>query len=112
MNAKLATHIETEANAVVIAMDQDGGQQLIEAVKALLDENSKRIVVDMTAVAFINSINIAGIITARNQVDGAGGKMTLADLQAPVRSIFHTLRLGRLFDLELDKAGALSALDG
>lgn len=111
MSGRLAVSEEADG-IVVIAMAQDGGQDLAEALQDRLEAGHRAFVVDFHAVSFINSINIAGIITARNLVIGAGGRLELANMAPAVRSIFHTLKLGRLFDLEQDLAEAVAAARG
>jgi anti-anti-sigma regulatory factor len=96
-------------DAVVVTLRRDGVIRLASDLEERFTAGRTRVVIDASSVEFLNSLQIAGIINARNRAVAAGGRLTLANLHPQVRSIFHTLKLGRLFELELDRAAALVA---
>ncbi len=63
---------------------------------------------DLSRVAFLNSVPIAAIIAARNRILAAGGKLVIANLGETVRSVFRVLKLERVFVLDLDLESALA----
>ena len=73
------------------------------SVTALLDEvigkKPERLVVDLSAVTYIDSAGLAALIQAMQKVEGYGGKFVLAGLQETVRSIFEISRLDQVFQI-------------
>ena len=83
------------------------------SVTALLDEaigkKPKRLVVDLSAVTYIDSAGLAALIQAMQKVEGYGGKFVLAGLQETVRSIFEISRLDQVFQIFPDADAALAS---
>lgn len=84
---------------VVVQVVDDQCAAIGKAIEPYLDAGRRNVVLDMGQVVFLNSVNIAAIIAARNKVVGLGGKLAVAGLRDRVRSIFKVLKLDRLFDL-------------
>ena len=82
------------------------------SVTALLDEvigkKPERLVVDLSAVTYIDSAGLAALIQAMQKVEGYGGKFVLAGLQETVRSIFEISRLDQVFQIFPDVDTAMS----
>jgi anti-anti-sigma regulatory factor len=53
---------------------------------------------------------VAAIISTRNKIVAAGGKLAVAEVKDRVRSVFKVLKLERLFQLELSMDQALAAV--
>jgi anti-anti-sigma regulatory factor len=97
-------------DVVTIHVDEVGGAELAEAVVEQCGAGYRRFLIDFDGVDYFNSMNIAGVITARNQILEVDGRIELANLSSPLRAIFGVLKLERVFDLGRDRDSALAAL--
>lgn len=95
---------------VVVQVVEDQCAGIAKALEPFLDAGRRQVVLDLGQVAFLNSVNIAAIIAARNKVVGLGGKLAVADLRDRVRSIFKVLKLDRLFDLNRTLDAAIASV--
>ena len=95
---------------VVISLVEDQASGLGKAIEPFLESGHRKFIVELSTVSFLNSVNIAAIIAARNKVVALEGKLQLADLNDRVKAIFKVLKLERLFDLNRTRAGAITAL--
>jgi anti-sigma B factor antagonist len=80
-----------------------------EALTEIIRKESKRIVIDLSRVTYIDSAGIASLIVAMQEVEAYGGKFLLAGLQETLRLIFETSRLDRTFRIFPDVDAALAA---
>ena len=92
---------------VTVQEDQCGG--LWKTIEPLLAGGTKPVVLDFTNVGFLNSVNIAAIISTRNKVVAAGGKLAVAEIKDRVKSVFRVLKLERLFNLDQSLEQALTS---
>lgn len=97
-------------NVVVVTVAEDQCSALWKTVEPYLGMGKKSIVLDFTHVNFLNSVNIAAIISTRNKVVAGGGKVAVAEIKDRVKSVFRVLKLERLFDLNLDLKTASSSV--
>ncbi len=95
---------------VVVALAADQAVGLWKAIEPALDQGRRSVVVDLAGVAFLNSLNIAAVIAARNKVIALGGRFALANLSERVKSIMRVLRLDRMFDLEHSLEAAINGV--
>jgi anti-anti-sigma factor len=95
---------------VVVSVVEDQCSGIWKMVEPLVAAGSKGVVLDFTQVGFLNSVNIAAIISTRNKIVAAGGKLAVAEVKDRVRSVFKVLKLERLFQLELSMDQALAAV--
>ena len=79
------------------------------SLNEMIDKKPERLVVDLSAVSYIDSAGLAALIQAMQKVEGYGGKFRLAGLQETVRSIFEISRLDQVFQIFPDAEGALAA---
>ena len=101
--------VQEQDGVLVVTVIEDQCSGIWKAIEVAVQGGKKSVVLDFTNVSFLNSVNIAAIISARNKVVAAGGKMAVAEVKERVKSVFRVLKLERLFDLNLDlaKAGAV-----
>lgn len=102
--------VEERDQVVVITFQAEQFGDLWRTVEPLLEKGKRSFVIDLTPVKFLNSLSIASIITARNKVTAAGGKLALSGLADHVKSVFRILKLERLFQLDLGLDQALTAV--
>ena len=67
------------------------------ALAAMIDQKPARLVVDLSAVSYIDSSGLAVLIEGMQNVEAYGGKFVLAGLQENVRPIFEIARLDQVF---------------
>ena len=99
--------VDERDQVVVVTFQAEQFSDLWRTVEPLLEKGKRSFVIDLTPVKFLNSLSIAAIITARNKVTAAGGKLALAGLADHVKSVFRILKLERLFQLDLAVEQAL-----
>lgn len=102
--------VETQDGILVVMVDQDDCGGIWKSVEEQVGAGSVNVVLDFGEVSYLNSMNIAGIISLRNKVEGAGGKLLLANMKDQIVSIFRILKLERMFDLSLSRDAAVSSL--
>lgn len=74
-----------------------------------IEKKPERLVVDLSAVSYIDSAGLAALIQAMQKVEAYGGKFRLSGLQETVRSIFEISRLDQVFQIFTDVDAALAA---
>lgn len=99
-------------NVVVVSVAEDQCSTLWKTIEPYLGMGKKAIVLDFSHVNFLNSVNIAAIISTRNKVVAGGGKIAVAEIKDRVKAVFRVLKLERLFDLNQDLKSALTAVKG
>ena len=81
---------------------------LVEPSLAAPDTTLVGVVLDFSAVTYLNSMNIASVIGFRTRLAKHATKVAMCGLNEQLRSIFRVLKLERLFDLELDQSAAIT----
>jgi len=71
-----------------------------------------KIVVDLSAVDFVDSTGLATLVAGLKHCRQAGGDLKLAGLRSRVRVIFELTRLDRAFQIYENEAAALSEFQG
>jgi anti-sigma B factor antagonist len=93
-------------------MDVRNSAQLGEELDRLLTEGSRKVVIDLGKVGFMNSSGLAMLMHYYKLARSNCGDISLAALQPAVRQVFQLSRLDRLFDLQPDVARAVQRLTG
>jgi anti-sigma B factor antagonist len=78
-------------------------------LRTLAGSGSGCLLLDMSAVKFIDSTGLGVIVTAMKAAREGGGKLALFGLPAKVRSLVELTRLHLVFDIYGDEASALAA---
>ena len=71
--------------------------RIAAALGAIIEQKPTRLVVDLSAVSYIDSSGLAVLIEGMQNVEAYGGKLVLAGLQDNVRPIFEIARLDQVF---------------
>lgn len=103
--------VRFQDEVVVIIVDEDDCAALWPLIEPLLDEH-RAFVLDFETVEYLNSMNIAAIISLRSKLAGRGARLALCGMNDQIASIFRVLKLERLFDLTLDRDQAVAAVAG
>jgi anti-anti-sigma regulatory factor len=94
---------------VILTFGDDEFTDLAAPVQVHLDAGRRLFVIDLAGHDFLNSVVIAAIILAQQQVTQAGGRLQVANLGPRLRQIFALLKLQRLFALDFDRDRAIAA---
>ena len=112
MSMKLATR---EVNGVTIVDLSgkitlgEGGMTLREEVRKLLADGSKKIVLNLGEVNYIDSSGLGELVSAYTAVKNAGGELKLLNLTSKVRDLLVITKLVTVFDVRDDEASAVSS---
>ena len=81
-----------------------------DKVGELIQGGNRLIVIDLSAVDFIDSSGIGCLVTCLKLI-GSKGKIALWGLKQPVESMFKLTRMDRVFTLCADEEQALQAVN-
>jgi anti-sigma B factor antagonist len=77
---------------------------------APLVEGSVKMVMDLSAVFFVDSSGLGGILSCLRQISGQNGALVLCSMTKPVRTLFELVRMHRLFDIVNTREEALKLI--
>ena len=83
--------------------------RIAASLAAMIEEQPKQLVVDLSRVSYIDSSGLAVLIEAMQNVAQYDGKFALSGLQDSVRPIFEIARLDQVFRIFPDVDAALAA---
>lgn len=83
--------------------------RVAESVRRKIEKKPPLLVVDLSAVSYIDSSGLAVLIEGMQNVEAYGGKFYLAGLQENVRPIFEIARLDQVFIIFPHVDAALAA---
>jgi anti-sigma B factor antagonist len=82
------------------------------AIKKLIADGSRKIVIDITGLTFIDSAGVGMLISCAGDMDQAGGAFRIAGAAGPVAKIFEVVHMDRIADLDPDVETACRRLAG
>jgi anti-sigma B factor antagonist len=93
---------ETE-NGVVITLEGEmmlgySANDFHEAIKNAIDNNKKKIVVDLSKVQFITSWGIGILIYGHTTTTNLGGEFKLAGVSEKISEIFKKIKIDNVFE--------------
>ena len=103
-----ATHPQTGILALEGEIDLHRSAQVKETLEPLVTQKAKRILLDFSAVTYVDSSGLALMIETLQRIQGYGGKLALFGLRKTVRHIFEIARLDQIFSIFPDEAAALA----
>jgi anti-sigma B factor antagonist len=111
---ELSVHDNHGVTVVMVSgeMDARSSIQLGEELDHLLTEGSRKLVIDLGKVGFVNSSGLAMLVHCYKLARSNCGDVSLAALQPSVRQVFQLSRLDRVFDLQPDVARAVQRFTG
>lgn len=80
------------------------------SLAAMIEQKPQRLVVDLSAVTYIDSSGLAVLIEGMQNVEAYGGKFILAGIQENVKPIFEIARLDQIFIIFPHVDAALAAI--
>lgn len=99
-----------EGGIVVATVLESACAAIWPALQPKVEAGAQSFVLDFSEVSYLNSMSIASIISLRNKILTAGGKLALANLQDAIKSVFRILKLEKLFDLDMNGEEARTAV--
>jgi len=87
----------------------EGSVQLREAIKDLLAHGSRKILLNLGDVNYIDSSGIGELVSAYTTVRNQGGDLKLLNLTKKVHDLLQITKLYTVFDVKDDEASAVSS---
>ena len=87
----------------------EGSVQLREAVRRLLDEGKKKILLNLGDVSYVDSSGIGELVSAFTTVRNQGGELKLLNLTKKVHDLLQITKLYTVFDVKDDEANAVKS---
>lgn len=107
--------LEEKSDDVIIVMIDDHldtvtAPDFERRLLGLVDAGERRLMIDCSALAYVNSAGLKVFLIAAKKLDAAGGRMALCALQANVRMVFETIGFDRIMNIADNRAQALAML--
>jgi anti-sigma B factor antagonist len=87
-------------------IDLHRSPQVKETLEPLIEKKMPRILIDLSAVSYIDSSGLAVLIETMQRIGAYGGKFGLFGLREGVRGIFEIARLDQIFKIFPDETSA------
>ena len=84
-------------------------QQVRDAVRALLDQGKKKIILNLAGVDYMDSSGVGELVGAFTTVRNSGGELKLLNLSQKVQDILHVTKLYTVFDIRDDEFTAIKS---
>ncbi len=90
-------------DVVVLAVDGEinfnSSPDFRKAFLKVLDSKAKKVVINLSNVAYVDSSGLATLVEALQKIKGSGGRLRLTSLSAKVKSLFEITKLEKLFEI-------------
>lgn len=99
---KIDTQAQNGRVVVTLAeerLDAHNSGELKDRFLRLLEEGRRQLVVDLSALAFIDSSGLGALLSGYKNATQRGGTLVLCGPQPRVRAMFELTRLNRVFDI-------------
>jgi anti-sigma B factor antagonist len=108
-----AERLDGDAGVVRVSgeVDMYTAPQLKESLLSLIEQGTSRVVVDLSAVTFIDSTALGVLIGGVRRVHALDGAMALVVTGRPVQRVLSITGLDRVFGIHSTLDEALAALD-
>src|ERR1700738_93504 len=90
----------------------DGTALVREAVRSLLEQGRNRIVLNLTAVDFVDSSGLGELVRTHASVRNHGGELKILNPSKHLHDLLRMSKLDRVFDIVQDEASALNSFGG
>ena len=106
----MATAPQTQIGILALEgeIDLHRSPQVKESLEPLVAQKLPRILVDFSAVTYVDSSGLATMIETLQRIQSYGGKFAMFGLRDSVRSIFEIARLDQIFSIFPDEAAAVA----
>lgn len=90
----------------------EGNIALREIVRDLTDKGTRRIILNLGDVNYVDSSGLGELVKTQTTVRNKGGDLRLAGLNKRVHDLLELTRLITVFDIEKDEASAIKSFSG
>ena len=87
----------------------DGSALLRKTIRGLLQDERKKILLNLADVDYIDSSGIGELVSAFTTVRNQGGELKLLNLTKKVHDLLQITKLYTVFDVKDDEAAAISS---
>jgi anti-sigma B factor antagonist len=84
---------------------------LRDAVRGLIAEEKKKIILNLGEVDYIDSSGVGELVGSFTTVRNAGGELKLLNLTQKVQDVLHVTKLYTVFDIRDDEFTAVKSFD-
>jgi anti-sigma B factor antagonist len=84
---------------------------LRDAVRNLLTQGKKKIILNLAEVAYIDSSGVGELVRSFTSVRNQGGELKLLNLTQKVHDVLHVTKLYTVFDIRDDEFKAVKSFD-
>ncbi len=96
------------------------GEVDVQTAPTLADEltavasatNAPKVVVDLSAVEFLDSTGLGVLVNARKEIAAADGRLAIVSTSARITKLFTITGLDEVFDVHTDVDSAVAAVSG
>ena len=81
-------------------------QSAESAMRSLIDGGARKLVIDLTGLASIDSAGIGTLVSCSGHMGQVGGQVRLAGAQGAVAKVFQIVQIDRIIPLAADLASA------
>jgi anti-sigma B factor antagonist len=110
--------IDTREVAHVTILDIEGRivlgdeiHDLREAVRDLIKQDKKKIILNLANVDYIDSSGVGELVGCFTTLRNAGGELKLLNLTQKVHEVLHVTKLYTVFDIREDEFTAVKSFD-
>jgi anti-sigma B factor antagonist len=87
----------------------EGSVALRSAVRRLIEEGKKKILLNLSNVGYVDSSGIGELVSSFTTVNREGGQLKLLGLTAKIKDLLSITKLLTVFDTYEDEASALNS---
>ena len=104
--------VEDWSDQIIVARldNEPGFSEDMQQLRDRLDDHVRDVVIDMAAVANLNSSNLAQLLRVRQQLIEADRALRLASVGDRAMTVLHVTGLDNIFDFAEDITNALAEL--
>jgi anti-sigma B factor antagonist len=84
---------------------------LRDAVRTLLTQGKKKIILNLAEVSYIDSSGVGELVRTFTSVRNQGGELKLLNLTQKVHDVLHVTKLYTVFDIRDDEFKAVKSFD-
>ncbi len=110
INTREVAHVTIlDISGRIVLGDEIG--QLRDAVRALVADGKKKIILNLAQVDYIDSSGVGELVGCFTTVRNAGGELKLLNLSQKVHDVLHVTKLYTVFDIRDDEFTAVKSFD-